>query len=434
MNLSMLLLKAMKYRDKYDKFKTIINSDVFITDYTRRILKLYGEYFEESGADVIDFDTFVPWCEASHKLNSFEFKSALEDYVEEAQIDLPEDIDKALYNRVAKEAYILKIGEVVSSYKKGEVCDPFSEIEGHIYELRETIQRDNLLLPVEESIEELLMEEENDSGFKWRLDEINRSMRPLRGGDFGVLAARPDTGKTSFIADQLTYFAKQLNEGEKIIWLNNEGPGRRIKQRIYQASLNATIPELQTMLNGKELHSRFYETNSQQIFVYDIHDYYSHDIEKLIEKEKPKIVVFDMIDNVKFVGHNHLGGTRTDQILETMYQWARGLGVKHDCAMLATSQVSQDGEGLKFPTLGMLKDSKTGKQGACDFVMMIGCEDKNSDRRYISTPKNKLTVSTGKVSPNCEVYFDLHRSRYNPQPAHQEIVVETDYGIDKEWL
>lgn len=427
MNLGIMLLKSMKYRDNYEKFKPIIRSESIVTAYTKRTLELFGEFFKESEYKKIDFDVFWTWCEVSHKLNDKGYELILVEHLKDAEEDLPADIDKVLHDRVAKEVCALQVDSIVRAHRAGKTIDLIGEIQGQLHELEQVLNREqNRMKPCDIPIEELLAVDENNLGLKWRLGSLNNSMRPCRGGDFIIIAARPDSGKTSFIADQLAYFSQQLEIGEKIMWLNNEGPGSKIKQRVYQAALNASNPELQKMLNENTLHSKFAQTNAQAIEVYDIHDFYSYDIEKLIKEQRPTVVVFDMIDNVKFAGQNHLGGTRTDQILESMYQWARGLAVKYDCVMIATSQISQDGEGMKFPNQTMLKDSKTGKQGACDVILMIGCEDKNSDRRYLSTPKNKLTIPTGRTSPNVEVYFDLHRSRYNAEPEKFE--VENDDG------
>lgn len=97
----------------------------------------------------------------------------------------------------------------------------------------------------------------------------------------------------------------------------------------------------------------------------------------------------DMIDNIKFGGELANLGSRTDQVLETMYQWARLLAVKYDCAMIATSQTSGDAENVMWPTQAQLKDSKTGKQGAADVIVMMGRVNDNPGSRYLSTPKNK---------------------------------------------
>jgi replicative DNA helicase len=144
----------------------------------------------------------------------------------------------------------------------------------------------------------------------------------------------------------------------------------------------------------------------------DIHDFWNYEVEEVIKKYNPALIVYDMIDNIKFAGQN--AGARTDQVLESMYGWARKACVKYDAIGICTSQISNEGDGLLFPTMGMLKDSKTGKQGACDFQIMIGrSNDFNSEHtRGIGIVKNKLRVDGKPGDPRAEVIFDGNRSRY----------------------
>jgi len=86
--------------------------------------------------------------------------------------------------------------------------------------------------------------------------------------------------------------------------------------------------------------------------------------------------------------------------------------VKHDCPVLAASQISADGENLAYPTLAMLKDSKTGKQGAADFILTIGAIDDFPNSRYLGLTKNKLAREGGPKNPKAEVIFDGTRGRY----------------------
>jgi replicative DNA helicase len=239
------------------------------------------------------------------------------------------------------------------------------------------------------------------------------------------LAARPDKGKTTEMASELTFMAPQVDvvypgEERVILWFNNEGPGRRIVQRNYQAALNCTISELIQLSETGVIKEEYLKAcgGRDVIKVMDVHDFWSHEIEDIIRQYKPAIIVFDMVDNIKFGGGLSNGGQRTDQILEAMYQWARLIGVKYDSVVLATSQVSADGDGLTFPTLSMLKDSKTGKQGAADFIITMGAvnDPQYEMSRWIGMTKNKLQREGAPKSCNQEVIFDPERARLLDPP------------------
>ena len=141
-------------------------------------------------------------------------------------------------------------------------------------------------------------------------------------------------------------------------------------------------------------------------------------VEHLVEDINPSLVIFDMIDNLEFKGELRSGhDQRTDQILEGQYQWARKLGVRCGFPVLATSQVSAEvemqAETQCWPPMHALKDSKTGKQGAADTIIMIGISSDPmcQNGRYISTPKNKLS-SGGNKYIRQEVNIDIERAQY----------------------
>ena len=147
----------------------------------------------------------------------------------------------------------------------------------------------------------------------------------------------------------------------------------------------------------------------------DIHDFWSYEVEDVIKQSNPAIILFDMVDNIRFGGEVGNNGQRTDQLLEAMYQWGRVQAVKHDCVAIATSQISADGDGMPYPTLSMLKDSKTGKQGAAEAIITIGASNDPvlASSRFMGSTKNKLHREGGPKDPRCEVIFDGLRGRYN---------------------
>jgi replicative DNA helicase len=264
-----------------------------------------------------------------------------------------------------------------------------------------------------DDIHDLLDEELDNSGLHWRLDVLNQHMRGLRPGDFGIVAARPDKGKTMFLASEVTYLAPQLPEGKNILWLNNEGMGKRIIPRLYQASLAGTLSELGILRRGGLLKRAYADKVGgwDRIRIVDIHGKDSFTVEQIIERNNPAVVVYDMIDHIRGFGDM----PRTDLMLEEMYKWARTISVKHGLIGLATSQISNEGDGMQYPTLGMLKDSKTGKQGACDFMLMIGASNDPNllNVRYLGLPKNKLRRQGAPGDCRAIVGYNPERVRYN---------------------
>lgn len=432
MSLELTVLRLLKYRDRFERLIRAVPKHVLDAK-TQTILDDYAAFFKEfPEAAKIPHDEFFLWFRAfRHPTLTTEQQALYEQMLKAVQTDVGPDIEAGLLERLVAAETAYNVAGLLEQWNKGEEVDLYVALREQVERFEQNTNRKVKVPWVTTSIGELLQDEETDHGLKWRLDCLNMSMRPLRGGDFGIIAGRPDKGKTTFLTSELSFMAPQVaqmyNNERHILWLNNEGPGKRIIQRLYQSALNMTIPELvqhYQMPASKgsgfahkldELYANAMGGRLDLIRVFDIHDFWSHEVEDLIRKVPPGLIVFDMVDNVKFGGSAVNGGERTDQLLEAMYQWARVLSVKYDVPILATSQISADGDGVQWPTLSMLKDSKTGKQGAAEFIVTIGASNDPllANDRYIGMTKNKIHRHGGPKDPRCAVTFDGERGRYN---------------------
>lgn len=422
MSLELTLLRFLKDRDKYERMYKALPRQA-LDQRTQILLEDYGKWFREfSGAQRIDPGTFWLWFRGfAHPTLTDEQASVYEVLLKEAQADLPSDIETGLRERLVAAGTAYRMATLLTKWQDGEEIDLYPSMRSLVEDFEVQANRSVKLPWVNPDIDDLLKQDANDTGVHFRLECLNRAMRPLRSGDFGIIAGRPDKGKTTFMASELTFMAQQvaqLHPGRPIAWMNNEGPGERIYTRLYQAALNASIPELVAMSQAGTIRDNYAAAvggDKDIIRVFNIHDFWNTEVEDIIRAINPCIILFDMVDNIRFGGDIANGGQRTDQVLETMYQWSRILAVKHDAIVLATSQISADGDGLPYPTLAMLKDSKTGKQGAADFIITLGASNDPllQNSRFIGSTKNKLVRSGGPKDPRCEVIFDGDRARIN---------------------
>ena len=419
--LDMTLLRVMTGRETYLKTHRVVPSKG-LDDKTLTMLKSFGRYFEEfPDHENIQIATFKSvFFNFYEKTLDDTSKSLYTRIIAGLSVEVDETTRATMVDRLNEVDYSMQAAQLLQDYadgKGGDLIHSLAELTDKVQAQRER----RLKIPwVNDPIDELLIEDEKDGGLHWRLPVLNDSMRPLRGGDFGVIAGRPDTGKTSFLTGELTHMASQFDEvypddTRYILWFNNEGPGKRIVTRGYQSAIGVNTPTLVGYKQDGTIVERYIKAVGaiDRLRVIDVHDMWSHDILEICDKMNPGLIVFDMIDNIKFSGD--LGGSaRTDQVLEAQYQWARLLGVKYDCPVLATSQISNEGDGELFPTLGMLKDSKTGKQGASDFQLMIGKSNAPNmeDIRGIGLVKNKLHRFGSKKDPRATVNFNGPIGRY----------------------
>lgn len=263
---------------------------------------------------------------------------------------------------------------------------------------------------ITDNLEELLNLEVKNTGLRWRMPSLNRNLGSLRIGDFGWLFARPETGKTTFIASEATHMALQCTEEHPVLWLNNEDRGSKVMLRAYQAHFGVTVEQLFT--NVQEYRSRFESEIGKRLVLIDDESPTIKGIEKTIQLYSPGLIIIDQLDKV-----GGFTADRADLELAAIYQWARAIA-KQYCPVIGVCQASASGDGRKWLTMNDVDNSKTGKQAEADWILGIG---KTYDSglegvRYLHLCKNKLmgdkdhdpTMRHGKW----EVKIDQDRARY----------------------
>lgn len=428
MSLDITVLQLLKHRDKYEKLAKHVPVRA-LESQVQIIFADFGSYFKEfQDCATIDSGPFMLWFKGfKHKGLKDEACAVIDGLMRKACAeDVPKDVAGGIMKRLVEAGIAADLADTLLNYSEGGEIDIRANLMAALDSYDAQVVRVVKNPQVLDRIEDLLKAEENDVGFHWRLPCLNRHIKPLQGGDFGVIAARPDKGKTTFCAAELTFMAAQVDtlypwtdpaDRRSIIWLNNEGPGKKIVTRCFQSALNATTEDLVRMSNDGTIREKYAAAlggRGGTLRIFDIHGMRNDEVEELIAAQRPAVVLFDMIDNITFAGAVNNNGQRTDQLLESMYQWARMMAVKYDCACLATSQISGDGDGIQWPTLSQLKDSKTGKQGAADLIITIGTVNDPVlvKSRYIGTTKNKKVRSGVPSSPMTEVIFDGDRGRF----------------------
>ena len=197
-----------------------------------------------------------------------------------------------------------------------------------------------------------------------------------------------------------------------ILWLNNEGSGKRIIPRIYQAALGMDLNEIIALSNKDELVQAYTAAIGgvpDIIRVKDMHGASLAQIEQVIEAQRPAVVVADMLANFR-LGSASSGANKADMVEQLWQEW-RELMVRHGCIGMATVQISVEGGNTLYPVYSALKDSKTGIQGATDVIIMMGAMDSADTQtlRGFSSPKNKFQVPGKPSSFQAEAWFDSAR-------------------------
>jgi replicative DNA helicase len=277
----------------------------------------------------------------------------------------------------------------ISSYEVAEGKKPYDEVQKLLHALVDEGQQEEVQeeLFVSDDLESLLDATYRTPGLRWRLNALNESIGSLRKGDFGFIFARPETGKTTFLASEVSFMAEQVDG--PILWLNNEEVNEKVKSRVYQAALGLELDEL--LSNPKKWDMLYKERFGGKILIPRQTSYSKWDIEKLCRKVKPSLIVMDQIDKV-----TGFKADREDLELGAIYQWFREIA-KQYCPVIAVCQADGSGENKRWLTMGNVANAKTSKQAEADFIIGIGhIHDTGwEDFRFLNISKNKLPGDPG---------------------------------------
>ena len=412
--IDLALLRVIKDKETFDKVHRYIPKKG-VDKNTRVLINDVSKYFEANPEETkLDFDAFrsmffTVWHKTLSEAETVFYNSLLDKMVS----DVPPAVKKNMVNNLLELGFATEVANVIQEYDQGEDIDVVLTIGNLHSGVKDTLERTSKFEFA--GLDDVVHEDNDDSGLLWPLDCLNSVYRNILGGDQYIIAARPGKGKTSFLTFLNWSLVQQMPENKVIVWFNNESTRNRIMSRQIMSALGANSDEIRKFKEEGTLSEKYIKAmgSATRVRVYDIHGKNNFHLEEILESigiDNVGAVITDMLDNVKFPSHRDM---REDQRLEQLYQWHREIGVKYNCPMFPTSQISNEGAGLMFPSENMLKDSKTGKQGACDGIIMIGSSDDPllQNKRGISMPKTK-SKRAGAFDLREEIVFDVDRGRF----------------------
>ncbi|HZC80992.1 MAG TPA: DnaB-like helicase C-terminal domain-containing protein [Nitrospiraceae bacterium] len=410
------LLRTLADRTTYEVYRPYVKEYVTLPEAMTIVddMGAWFEWFPEAVA--IDWDKFLGWSRlelhATWKPDKWEVykmiaeTAAAQPAPDSTIISRFQDLDTAAQIRLKADEVLARGGStalddiqgILDGYRGTKVGTDGSK----------TAKEPALVL---DTLEDLLDNVSRSGGLSWRLEDLNRSVGPLRQSDLVFIAARPEVGKTTFICSEIAYMTPQLPEGKHAIIFNNEEAGRKVKLRAIQAALGLAISDIAA--NSKTAQTDYDRAlGGRKIQVCHSTSLSTTDIERHLRSGTYSLVAINVLD--KLQGFSKLEGVERIRALGI---WARGIADKYG-VVFATLQADASAEGERWLTQAQIYGSKTGLQGEADVQIMIG-RDLNpaySERRFLNIVKNKLPGGP-KTEPKLkhgqfEVGFDGERARF----------------------
>ena len=377
----MVELSIIKYFLHYNNYVNY-SSYISIKDFTDELRIVYTalcSYYavEEKDLSVQDLSNLVFSLNPKDKEYYKVFFDNLEKYnpVESTIVEL---INSLKRNKLLQELSI-------TAYEVTEGKKDYAAVESVISKLNiEPVEQDFTF--VTDDLEQLINENVKQHGFRWRLQCLNKSLGSLRKGDFGFVFARPETGKTTFLASEVSEFLNQTEQ--PILFLNNEEQGSKVMLRVYQAYFGVTLPELYA--NIQHYRKLFTESTQSRFKLYDSAQINKNTVEALCKKYCPALIIFDQLDKIE-----GFKAEREDLLLGAKYQWARELAKQYG-PVIGVCQADGTGENVRWLTMAHVANAKTAKQAEADWILGIGCiHDPGWEYvRFLNITKNKLIGDT----------------------------------------
>lgn len=317
-----------------------------------------------------------------------------------SSIEISPEVGQGVLADVRRRNAALKLSEQAYKVANG-TADP-STLQD-VYESVSNVKDDHKGGPpirlVTTNIEELAHAFYAPQGLRWRLNCLNKSLGGLRKGDFGFVFARPETGKTTFLASEITNMLAQAER--PVVWFNNEEQGYKVMFRVYQAFFGITSDQL---LSNLRRYREEFERRTKGLFrLYDEATISKTDVEKVIAYDDPELVIYDQLTKIK-----GFKADRTDLMLGDIFQWARELA-KNRHAAIGVSQADGTAEGVRYLTMEHVANAKTAVQAEADFILGIGKthDDTYKDIRFLSISKNKLLGDEDSITDLRHGKFDV---------------------------
>ena len=176
---------------------------------------------------------------------------------------------------------------------------------------------------VSKDIDTLIDSLKDNTKWKFNLTDLRDRVNGIGDGNFLIIFARPESGKTAFWVNLVAGQGGFASQGAKVCALINEEPAIRTQMRLINSHTSMTLAEVRE--NPKKASDLWSQVRTN-INILDTVDWSLEKVDSYVAKEKPDILIIDQLDKI------NISGTfaRTDEKLRAIYTGAREIAKRRD--------------------------------------------------------------------------------------------------------
>jgi len=394
------LIKTLLNKDTYLSTKPKLRKSIFSED-AAVIYNILKETHTKYDTDLKPDDLYSIWISGNPVATTAEindFRDTIDELKNSDFItpEIAEDVIENLWRR--------EIGRDIANLglnmSEGDLS-AMTRLQSLLERTKDSYMPDDFGEPTTDDIYELLAETSDENRWKFNIETLARNVYGIGPAEFGIVFARPETGKSAFVISICAGPGGFCQQGAKVLYLGNEEKTTRTKLRAIQACSGMTREQIS---DNPDLAMSKYLAIKDRLIMKDVQEWDLDTINSYCEKINADIIILDQSDKINISGNYNASHER----IKELYRSLRELSKRHSAALLGVSQASADAEGRTRIDFSMLEGSKTGKAAEADLIIGIGKhsgngEDDNPDHtRFINISKNKLSGYHGCIICNIE--------------------------------
>lgn len=398
-----LLLNKLLNRDFFDS--VTVTKDLFTSDDYAKVFTLIADTHRRVDHDLSTAELLALW-EAQNPTATKSKKAAVAEALEEiaAEPEITDDVGRALVFDLGKQAQVQK------------VCSYAADLMNNIGDV-DTLKRmvadisntpEETFIPLCEADITTIYETEAEQGGFHFSPSVLRERIPMgmTRGQFGVIFASSNTGKTAMTLTMSVGPEGYVKQGYKVLNFGNEEVVTTTRKRSYCCAFGVDQDEIRR--RSIQYTESYLKNVAPHFLLQEASQFTIQDIERYIEHHQPDVVFVDQLDKVVMPGYF----PSTQERLGALYTEAREVAKRQQVVLWGICQASDMGKEQTVLTPDMMANSRVSKQAECDMIIGIGrngLSKSNEDApvredftRYLTVGKNKVNGWHGTVTCKLE--------------------------------